>query len=156
VTYSPSVTKRTMATDQYVGSMVRMKRTERGLSQTALAGTLGVTFQQVQKYEKGVNRISMGRLEKIAQTLQCAITEFMPDGGGTRDPNLAPDESFVFTALQSRNVFKLVRAFQSIEDDALANSIVAMVEAVAEHQTSSSEISPTKARDVFIGNPDAK
>lgn len=62
--------------DKHVGSMVRMRRLELGLSQTKLAGGLGITFQQLQKYEKGTNRISASRLQQIASLLKVPVTFF--------------------------------------------------------------------------------
>src|SRR6202140_2944598 len=66
-------------TDKYVGSRVRMRRLMLGLSQAQLGEALGITFQQVQKYEKGTNRISASRLQGISQILQVPI-EFFFDG----------------------------------------------------------------------------
>jgi transcriptional regulator with XRE-family HTH domain len=62
--------------DKHVGARVRERRNQVGMSQTDLADALGVTFQQVQKYEKGVNRVGAGRLAEIAQVLGCDLTSF--------------------------------------------------------------------------------
>ena len=72
-------------TDKYVGSRVRMRRLMLGMSQEALAGQLGLTFQQVQKYEKGVNRISASRLQQMCHILQVPVQFFFdgaPELGG--------------------------------------------------------------------------
>ena len=69
-------------TDVLVGSRVRVRRLELGLSQTALANELGVTFQQVQKYEKGTNRIGASRLHAMARVLGVPVTYFFPPTEG--------------------------------------------------------------------------
>ena len=63
-------------TDKHVGSRVRMRRMMLGMSQEKLGDSLGLTFQQVQKYEKGVNRIGAGRLQRISEALDVPITFF--------------------------------------------------------------------------------
>ena len=68
--------KRPDPVDVEVGHRIRIERLARGLSQTALANQLGVTFQQVQKYEKGVNRVGAGRLTKIAEVLGVPVGSF--------------------------------------------------------------------------------
>src|SRR3954453_22926848 len=70
------VARRADSRDQEVGRRVRSRRLECRLSQTELADKIGVTFQQVQKYEKGTNRIGAGRLERISEALDVAITFF--------------------------------------------------------------------------------
>jgi len=66
-------TKSPDATDQSVGQKIRAQRIMRGLSQTELGNKLGVTFQQIQKYEKGSNRVSAGRLQRIAEILEVPV-----------------------------------------------------------------------------------
>ncbi len=71
------MTKRlTTATDIRIGSLIRMRRVQIGISQTALAEKLGVTFQQVQKYERGQNRVSAGRMPLVAGALDVPISYF--------------------------------------------------------------------------------
>ena len=83
--------------DDHVGAMFRMRRQELGLSQTAVAERLGVTFQQVQKYERGMNRISASRLHDLCEILGVPIEYFFdgldaeigePDGPDLNDPEL--------------------------------------------------------------------
>lgn len=69
--------------DLYVGAQVRKRREELGLNQSQLASGLGLTFQQVQKYEKGSNRISASKLHKIAETLRAPVEWFFPATGET-------------------------------------------------------------------------
>jgi transcriptional regulator with XRE-family HTH domain len=87
----------THALDEIIGSRVRAKRMEAGMSQEKLAKALGLTFQQVQKYEKGVNRVSAGRLSLIADILGTDTMYFMGDlsNGGTR--RVSPFEIFIAT-----------------------------------------------------------
>jgi transcriptional regulator with XRE-family HTH domain len=69
------------AADIYVGERIRAMRNEAGLSQTQLGDHLGVTFQQIQKYEKGSNRVSAGRLSHIASLFGVHVTKFYPRNG---------------------------------------------------------------------------
>ena len=68
------------ALDRYVGNRIRMRRLELGMSQEKLGEALGITFQQVQKYEKGTNRVSVSRLHHIAETLGVPLTYFYEGG----------------------------------------------------------------------------
>jgi transcriptional regulator with XRE-family HTH domain len=71
--------------DAYVGQLIRLHRINRGLSQAALAARLGISFQQVQKYEKGVNRIGAGRLYDIARIFEVPIETLFPSAVGSSD-----------------------------------------------------------------------
>ena len=71
--------KKPNPTDRYVGARVRMRRLMLGMSQTALGNSLGVTFQQVQKYEKGANRIGASRLQQIGAALQVPVSFFFEE-----------------------------------------------------------------------------
>src|SRR2546421_10073984 len=75
--------RRAGAEDVEIGRKIRALRLERGLSQSGLAEGIGLTFQQVQKYEKGTNRVSAGRLQQIANMLNIPVT-FFYDGMGVR------------------------------------------------------------------------
>ncbi len=72
--------------DAYVGSRISLRRSAMGLSQTALARELGVSFQQVQKYETGTNRISASRLHRVAMVLGTSVESFFPETDGRIDP----------------------------------------------------------------------
>jgi transcriptional regulator with XRE-family HTH domain len=81
------------ATDKHVGARVRMRRLMLGMSQTQLGDALGITFQQVQKYEKGTNRISASRLQQISDILQVEVPFFfegLPDVSGLSGKDTAP------------------------------------------------------------------
>jgi transcriptional regulator with XRE-family HTH domain len=121
-------------TDKYVGSRVRMRRLMLHMSQERLAEQLGLTFQQVQKYEKGTNRISASRLQELSHILEVPVPFFFegaPHASGSArrhddGPSLANITDFLGTA----DGHALVRAFIKIKDAALRRSIVRMVEAI--------------------------
>ena len=120
------------ATDKHIGTRLRMRRLQLGMSQTALADALGVTFQQVQKYEKGVNRIGAGRLQRIANVLQAPVSFFFENAPGaserptTGGADAPLDHMTAFMA--SADGLALSKSFMSIKDSALRRSIVALVE----------------------------
>jgi transcriptional regulator with XRE-family HTH domain len=113
--------------DQHVGSRVRMRRLMLGLSQEKLGDALGLTFQQVQKYEKGTNRISASKLQHICQILQVPVPFFFegaPAGlGGT-----AESPSYVNDFLATSDGVALAKAFMRIENSKLRRLIVGIVE----------------------------
>jgi transcriptional regulator with XRE-family HTH domain len=127
--------KKPDAIDVEVGQRVRIQRLQGGLSQTALAERIGVTFQQVQKYEKGVNRLGAGRLTKIAKVLGVPVTTFF----GAHDPeNLErSDCGTVSSALELLTVpdaLRLLRAYGQLNDDKTRHFIVELVENIAADQ----------------------
>jgi len=112
--------------DIEVGRRVRTFRLQKGLSQEKLADQLGVTFQQVQKYEKGTNRIAAGRLQRIAEILEIPITEFfMPDRGVSTAPEAISEVGDTTAAL------RLVRSYSRIRDARLQQAVLYFVEQVA-------------------------
>ncbi len=121
--------------DKHVGSRVRMRRLMLGMSQGALAAELGVTFQQVQKYEKGTDRISAGRLQAIAQALQVAVHTFFEGAPQTtgRVPASAeaPSPAYLSDFLASSDGLKLAKVFTQIGDPRLARCFVRLVEELA-------------------------
>ena len=120
--------------DGHVGSRVRLRRLELGLSQEKLAEQLGITFQQVQKYERGTNRIGASRLHQIAIVLQAPITYFFEgatDAGISRVNDAAP----LTQALSDPATVRLVRAFANISDPQLKQKAVGIIEAIAETPT---------------------
>lgn len=123
--------KRPDPVDVEVGHRIRIQRLARGLSQTALANHLGVTFQQVQKYEKGVNRVGAGRLTRIAEVLGVPVASFF-----TGKEKLAHEEGDAgaespLKLLTISGAFRLLRSYAEIEDGNLRRSIVELVEKVA-------------------------
>jgi transcriptional regulator with XRE-family HTH domain len=121
--------KRPDPVDIEVGHRIRIERLSRGLSQTALANQLGVTFQQVQKYEKGVNRVGAGRLTKIAAVLGIQVGTFF-SGKDMLDGQKESGESSPLKLLTVSGAFRLLRAYAEIEDPNLRRSIVDLVEQI--------------------------
>lgn len=117
--------------DSHVGSRVRLRRLELGLSQEKLAEQLGITFQQVQKYERGTNRIGASRLHQIALVLQAPITYFF-EGASERMLPRSSEASPLTQALADPATVRLVRAFASITDPQLKQKAVGIIEAIAD------------------------
>jgi transcriptional regulator with XRE-family HTH domain len=125
--------------DQHVGSRVRMRRVLLGMSQEKLAESLGLTFQQVQKYEKGTNRIGASRLQEISNTLQVAPSFFFEglnghapahDSGFAEEASARSITNFVITA----EGLQLNKAFTQITDPKVRRRIIDLVIAVAGSQ----------------------
>jgi len=119
--------KQTTDVDRLVGIRITALRKARGLSQTALGTAVGVTFQQVQKYEKGQNRVGAGRLQEIARLLDVPVSAFFDEteGGETNQ------DSDVFGFLRAHGAVELLRAFAAIEDDGLRRETLAIVRTAA-------------------------
>ena len=101
------------ALDRYVGNRMRVRRLEVGMSQEKLGEALGITFQQVQKYEKGTNRVSISRLNQIAQALETPLSYFYEGGvetsgkqGGFADPELAEIASEFLKLSEGRAIMR--------------------------------------------------
>ena len=126
-----------------MGRRIRQRRRETGISQTELAGHLGLTFQQVQKYEKGINRVGAAQLQQIAKMLGVDIP-FFYDGDG-KEPDV--DSLLVVNSVFS---LRLLRAYTAIKDKAVRRQLVILVEMIAvfvagssaqrRHATSRSEV----------------
>ena len=109
-----------------------MRRLMLGMSQTGLADKLGLTFQQVQKYEKGKNRMGSSRLQQIANILQVPVTFFFEDAPGQTKPDgKAPSPAYVSDFLATKDGLTLTKAFMQIKNAKLRRSIVNLVEDVA-------------------------
>ena len=113
-------TSRSNAVDAHVGRRIRLRRTLLGMSQERLAEALGLTFQQVQKYEKGVNRVGASRLFDLARVLEVPIGYFfddMPDGPKQDPSGLAAAASNpAYEQSVKRETLDLVRAYYAIRD----------------------------------------
>jgi transcriptional regulator with XRE-family HTH domain len=123
-------------TDKHVGARVRMRRMMLGMSQEKLGDSLGLTFQQVQKYEKGANRIGASRLQQIAQILQVPVSFFFegaPNAPGHVADGLseAPSPAYVSDFLATSDGLALTKAFMGIKDAKLRRRIVDLVEQIA-------------------------
>ncbi|MGD9846373.1 MAG: helix-turn-helix domain-containing protein [Variibacter sp.] len=120
--------------DKHVGSRVRMRRMMLSMSQEKLGAALGLTFQQVQKYEKGTNRIGASRLMQISETLQVPVAFFYegaPSGAGGAGFGEAQSPAYVSDFLATSDGLSLVKAFQQIPDGKVRRRIVDLVEAIA-------------------------
>jgi transcriptional regulator with XRE-family HTH domain len=119
--------------DIEIGRKIRTLRLERGLSQSRLADGIGLSFQQLQKYESGANRVSAGRLQRIAELLGVPVTVFYGATAvtGTRVKKAdAHDEAFAY--LQARGAVRLARAYAGISSRATRNALLVLIEALRE------------------------
>ena len=118
--------------DKHVGSRVRMRRMMLGMSQEKLGDALDLTFQQVQKYEKGTNRIGASRLQHIANILQVPVEFFFEGAPGqlTADGK-TPSSAYVSDFLATSDGLALTKAFMQIKNAKLRRSIVNLVEEIA-------------------------
>ncbi len=112
--------------DIKVGSKVRALRLERQMSQEKLGDALGLTFQQVQKYEKGTNRISAGRLQRIAAILEVPVSVFFADA----NPPAGGAES-LFDLVDTGSALRLLRAYSRIPSPALKRALTTLAEEIA-------------------------
>ena len=122
--------------DKHVGSRVRMRRMMLGMSQTKLADAFGLSFQQVQKYEKGTNRIGAGRLQQISNILQVPVTFFFEGAptisGAPQAKGTAPSPAYVSDFLTTSDGLALTKAFTQIKNAKLRRRIVDLVEEIAD------------------------
>jgi len=129
-----SETKLPSGIDRLVGQRLRWRRRELRLTQEKLGELLSLTFQQVQKYEKGVNRISAGRLYEIAAVLGVQISYFY-DGASElllkHNPTIAENSTTTETPTLDADTLELIAAFQSITDPALRKSLLTTVTTTA-------------------------
>jgi transcriptional regulator with XRE-family HTH domain len=129
--------------DKHVGSRVRMRRMMLGMSQEKLGDALGLTFQQVQKYEKGTNRIGASRLQQISHILQVPVAFFFegaPHVAGTPSPQSveeAPSPAYVSDFLATSDGLSLTKAFMRIPDAKLRRRIVDLVQQIAGEESES-------------------
>jgi transcriptional regulator with XRE-family HTH domain len=131
---------RTAYVDSHVGGRLRERRILLGLSQTRLGDSLGLSFQQIQKYERGIDRISVGRLVHLAHVLEVPITYFFdelvePDTAGSSE---GPVRAAVATAaatgedpMSRRETLELVRAYYQIEQPELRKHVFALIRSIA-------------------------
>jgi transcriptional regulator with XRE-family HTH domain len=128
-------TKAPNPVDKYVGSRVRMRRIMLGMSQEKLGEALGLTFQQIQKYEKGTNRVGASRIQQISEILQVPVS-FLFEGGPTGITSgdgfgEGTSPSYISDFLATSEGLALTRAFTRITDGKLRRSIVDLVEQIA-------------------------
>jgi transcriptional regulator with XRE-family HTH domain len=122
--------------DVHVGSRVRLRRNMLGMSQEKLGESLGITFQQIQKYEKGTNRVGASRLQAISTVLNVPVSFFFEDApgvpsltGGMAEGN---STTFIVDFLNSAEGLQLNRAFAKISDPKVRRKIIDLVRALAD------------------------
>jgi len=113
--------------DVMVGKRVRLRRLQLSLSQTELAQKLGLTFQQVQKYEKGTNRVSCSRLSEISEVLDVPITLFFSDKLETKAEVAVAEQ---LEPSQLKDGLRLITAFGQIGETQTRKKLLALVESM--------------------------
>lgn len=111
--------------DEHIGERIRLRRTELGLTQERLAASLAVSYQQIQKYESGANRIAADSLWRLALRLEVPISYFFDGLDGDQDAGLT-------RALGSRGGLDLLRGYAAIRDGGVKQALTGLVRAVAE------------------------
>ncbi len=133
---------RTAYVDSHVGNRLRERRILLGLSQTRLGESLGLSFQQIQKYERGIDRISVGRLVHLAHVLDVPITYFFEE---LSDPSAAPGANSMTAGdvlssvaaddpMSKRETLELVRAYYQIEQPELRKHIFSLIRSIASRE----------------------
>ena len=127
--------KSTDSVDRYVGARIRMRRLMLKFSQTQLGDALGVSFQQVQKYENGSNRVGASRLQHIASILQVPVSFFFEEApinrGEPAQISDAPSPELVTAFVSTTDGLRLIRALTNIKNTTLRRCIVQLVERIA-------------------------
>ena len=126
--------------DIHVGSRIRLRRTMLGMSQERLGESLGITFQQIQKYEKGTNRVGASRLQNISSILNVPVSFFFEDApgdapGGQPGMAEAAGPNYVVDFLSSSEGLQLNRAFVRIEDPKVRRKLIELAKALAADET---------------------
>lgn len=116
--------------DLEIGKLIKTQRLIKGMSQTDLATKLDLTFQQIQKYEKGTNRISAGRLFSIAELLGVELSYFSENSAGTVGATSKTNEAA--DLLRTPGAIQLVRAYNKIKARGMRTSVVDLVERIAD------------------------
>ena len=135
------------AVDVHVGGRLRLRRVLMGMTQQKLGQAVGLTFQQIQKYERGANRIGSSRLYQFSQVLDVPVSFFfdeMPAELEGRPPGLREDGGGTYRAdqLAQRETLELVRAYYRISDGAVRKRVYELVKAVAGASRRSQNRSP--------------
>lgn len=145
--------------DTHVGARIRLRRTMLGLSQEKLAEKLGITFQQVQKYERGLNRVGASRLWDLAQVLDVSVAFFYEDlddsskNSSPRNMNgtlsFSDDSSSFNTDIFTRkDVLELIRHYTSIENPKVARNVLDLVKSLAQRASMETRSSTDNTTDL--------
>ncbi len=139
----PQAKKEPNPTDVHVGSRVRLRRTMMGMSQEKLGEALGVTFQQIQKYEKGTNRIGASRMQQIVETLGVSIDFFFEGlaSSDTAPSGMAEAQSanYVVDFLNTSEGIQLNRAFSRISDPKVRRKVIELLRTLADDDEDSDD-----------------
>lgn len=120
-------------TDIYVGSRIRMRRKMLGLSQEKLGEKLGITFQQIQKYEKGTNRVGASRLQAMSDALEVPVSFFFPESSPSGPAGVQEESAtFMMDFMSTSEGLDLTRAFIRIQNPKVRRKVVELVRALAE------------------------
>ena len=130
--------------DVHVGNRIRLRRTLLGMSQERLAEQIGLTFQQVQKYERGANRIGASRLYQLSRVLDVPVSFFFDDTDPVRAPAMGgfaepPANVFKSDPRRKQETIELVRAYFAIEDETVRQRFRDLVKAIASKQDVTAE-----------------
>lgn len=117
--------KKPNSRDEEIGRRIRTRRLALGMSQSSLGEKLGITFQQIQKYEKGINRIGSGRLEELSRILDVPVGFFFDDG---REPT---DTRHIFDLANSGQALRLLRAFSDIKASNTRQALIELAVQIA-------------------------
>jgi transcriptional regulator with XRE-family HTH domain len=137
--------------DIRVGARLRLRRNMLGLSQEKLGEAIGLTFQQVQKYERGANRIGASRLHELSRVLDVPVSFFFDDTDPVRAPAMGgfaepPAEAFESELLRKPETIELVQAYLAIEDATVRQRLRDLVKALAAESDTPAEKSPAQGR----------
>jgi len=136
-------TRKPNPVDIHVGGRIRLRRMMSGLSQERLGEQMGLTFQQIQKYEKGANRVGASRLFQLAQVLDVPVSYFFDDLASEEDSQSpsgfaeSKSQDFVLEFLNSREGLELNRAFVKIQDPQIRRKIIDLIRSLSEEITTS-------------------
>ena len=117
------------AVDTHVGQRIRDKRNERGMSQTEVANALGVTFQQVQKYERGTNRVGASRLFDLSRILSAPVQYFFE--GLKNQPTPIEEENDNVIHFMKRDTVELVEAYYKVENPQVRRQILSTIRSIS-------------------------
>lgn len=140
-----NVTRKPNPVDIHVGGRIRLRRMMSGLSQERLGEQMGLTFQQIQKYEKGANRVGASRLFQLAKVLEVPVSYFFDDleqpetdhqATGFAEPR---SQDFVLEFLNSREGLELNRAFVKIEDPKVRRRVIDLIRSLSENEVDAND-----------------
>ena len=118
-------------TDVYIGKRIKMQRLARGLSQRAVASRLGITFQQIQRYERGISRVGAGRLQEVANLFGVTPAFFFEDGPRLK-PGKSREASETTELLANKYSLALAQAYNKIRSRTVRRNVLELVEGLAE------------------------